>query len=647
MPPESDSVDYFETPARAERLQLLLHLIRNTEQVIYLRAPAGAGKTLFVQRLLGMLGGDIATVWIQATADADIVQDTFDQLGIAEEELLIWPDAALNAAAASDLLLVVDDADLLGPVAAEQLAQLQIRGGRVLLVGHGGLTRVAGDWAVQFVDLPEFDLAETADFLRALSGDPSAITADDMIAALHRAAQGLPGPLLEGHREVLARAQTHRPAVPEVRPQPRVPRWLWMGGGVVVSLLLAVLVFQDPINALFEAGEPNLAESASVGSSGPASDGARLESTLPPGQAPAMPVPDLPALPPQIDLPELTRPGAEAPAALSPLPTDADRQVDMTPTEATRTAPQAVRDDLLDSMLQDALVAAESLPSGAQAPISAATPTPRPADRDAASLQGDQPTAPLDSVAPELPAPAPSPGEGQPDRVAQQPEQAASSETPPAVGPADPELESAAIATGQVPPVPPTAVASAAPAASRASSGSTRPAPAPQAQSAPAPAPQTTPVTEAVAPPGAKLDKLDEAGAPALPGPAPVEERSTPTSPKPLATARAAAQTAAQPKLPEARTGLDWLRARAPGRFTLQLVGARDRAAVEKFIRVHRVPAPHAVFERELEGRPWHSLVAGDYPDRAAAMAARSRLPPSLSGSGVWPRTFESIQKYL
>ena len=90
---------------------------------------------------------------------------------------------------------------------------------------------------------------------------------------------------------------------------------------------------------------------------------------------------------------------------------------------------------------------------------------------------------------------------------------------------------------------------------------------------------------------------------------------------------------------------MQWLTSREPGHFTLQLVGSRDRAAVRKFAREHGIAEPHAIFERDLKGRPWYSLVAGDYPDRAAAIAARERLPKGLARSGIWPRTFGSIHK--
>ena len=92
-------------------------------------------------------------------------------------------------------------------------------------------------------------------------------------------------------------------------------------------------------------------------------------------------------------------------------------------------------------------------------------------------------------------------------------------------------------------------------------------------------------------------------------------------------------------------TGEAWLNSRPPERYTLQLVGSRQRAAIEKFVTDNSISKPFAIFKRELNGSDWFSLVAGDYPDRDAAVAARSRLPKPLDGAGVWPRTFGSIRE--
>ena len=48
-PPAGD--EYFDTPARSERLQLLLHLVYNVAAPVYLRGPAGAGKSMTAANL--------------------------------------------------------------------------------------------------------------------------------------------------------------------------------------------------------------------------------------------------------------------------------------------------------------------------------------------------------------------------------------------------------------------------------------------------------------------------------------------------------------------------------------------------------------------------------------------------------------------
>lgn len=105
-------------------------------------------------------------------------------------------------------------------------------------------------------------------------------------------------------------------------------------------------------------------------------------------------------------------------------------------------------------------------------------------------------------------------------------------------------------------------------------------------------------------------------------------------------------QTAAKSRnIPQ--RGTAWLLAQPTDYWTLQLVGSRERAFIEAFIRRHHIAPLHAVFERMLDGRPWYSLVAGSYPSRDAAVAARARLPASIAHSGVWPRTFALIREQM
>ena len=253
------------------------------------------------------------------------------------------------------------------------------------------------------------------------------------------------------------------------------------------------------------------------------------------------------------------------------------------PDEEREPAVQADVEDPLDAVMRDALVAAEAARSG-----------PPEADSTDAEQASVAEVIPVEPATPSLPE---------------------DNQAKPAVA-----SESQVVAVApQVAKPPAASSAAAAPAAD------------------PVPEPQPPAVVDAVQQPSA-APPVEPASQPVG---APVESREIPKEPR-VVTAKPAVVVPAG----TAPSGGDaWLKSRDPARFTLQLVGSRDRAAVRKFAREHAIAEPHAVFERDLKGKPWYSLVAGDYPDRAAAIAARERLPKGLGRSGIWPRTFGSIQK--
>ena len=601
MLPDDSNTPYFDTPARAERLQLLLHLVRNADDIIYLRAPAGAGKTRCARRLLDMLGADLARAWFDAGVDQDLVGTVLGQLGIQDDELLHWPDAPLFELGDHELLLVVDDADRLDPAAVEHLVALHARGGHLLLVGRGGLAQTEGDGDVQFVDLPGVNPGETAAFLRHQAGARAARMDDDLAATLHRASRGLPGPLLEALDEFLAR-EGRKSAAGRAVPV-RGALWPWLAGGSVVVLLLTVLVFQDTTNGLLEPERASGSEPANS-----AATAASIQrDTAVSGTAPPDPADDMPAPLPDVALPELSRPAPtivsspERPAPPSPPVTTADPRPPV-----SRDNSAGMPDGALEAVMSEVLSMAEA-PSAAAGPR---LPTALQADParsdDESPADGAKAVGAADrrAVVEEASGPAASRAESS---VAAPSLDARTQDAASAVSPA-PVVQGSAALVAKDPPV------------------------------------ATEPEHLSVSP--AKAQSSPEGG------PAPVEERTgaAPAKPPTVPSATAAAEGAPGPSSPAGRAvssqgGTDWLDSREPGRYTLQLVGARDAAAVREFIRDHRLGQPYAIFERQLGGRPWYSLVAGDYPDRKAAVAARDRLPGGLGASGAWPRTFGSVQK--
>lgn len=91
----------------------------------------------------------------------------------------------------------------------------------------------------------------------------------------------------------------------------------------------------------------------------------------------------------------------------------------------------------------------------------------------------------------------------------------------------------------------------------------------------------------------------------------------------------------------------NWLLNQRPESFTLQLIGVGDAEGVQRFLRSQRLRGDVAYFQTRRNGKPWFIVVTGVYPSRAAAVAARDRLPVKLRKSGAWPRTLGSVHEAI
>ena len=516
MPTEAQQpgVGYFETPERSERLQLIIHLLHNAEDVPYLRGPSGAGKTRFAAHLVDKTPDDFSVVWINATQVDDLRKAVAAEFGL-DDQALAWPGEVIEA-------------DNLALQQIAELFELHEAGGRLLFLGAGGLSHLQGDWDLQFVDLPPFTEEQSIAFLNSRQQTEGAMLDENVARSLHRAAGGLPGQLLNALSATPQAAAQKPVGVPAAKRGGLSGSMLLLAGGAVLALAL-VLFFQDDINNLFEPPADSFEATSEVVTEEP------VES--------------------------LEQETAEVPAQ---------------PAEPVESVARIERE-----VEAEAEAAAEA--------VEASPPTDLPADVDGSSPQM--------AVASETPQSADSVADPAPVESAEAP---------------DPVLDAvieAAIAAAAQPP---------------------EPAAEPIQEAGPekAAAEKAPPVAEVQAPAPIKATQ---------PEPEP-EKAKLPAQPPPVAVA---AETAG--------AGEDeaWLKAQAPGDYTLQLVGARDTGAIAKFIARHNIQPPFAVFQRDLNGQPWFSLVAGVYPDRDAAVAARSRLAPPLNGSGVWPRTFASITEQL
>lgn len=145
----------------------------------------------------------------------------------------------------------------------------------------------------------------------------------------------------------------------------------------------------------------------------------------------------------------------------------------------------------------------------------------------------------------------------------------------------------------------------------------------------------------------------DSSGVNTAPEPPPEPVAEPPEVPE-VSEAPAAAEppepeTAAEPVTPvaPASTGASlpgWLAEANDGQYSLQLLGVRNRAAIERLIDEQTDPEQFAILTTQLDGRPWHVLVYGLYPDSAAARADISNLPDDFSGQSPWARNVADLK---
>ncbi len=102
------------------------------------------------------------------------------------------------------------------------------------------------------------------------------------------------------------------------------------------------------------------------------------------------------------------------------------------------------------------------------------------------------------------------------------------------------------------------------------------------------------------------------------------------------------AASPAQPLSVGSQTDLDadraWLLRQEPGRFTIQLVAARDLSIAREFTEEHQLDGVHFI-----QTRSFIIGLIGSYPNRIEADNALHTLPTTVRANGPWIRTIGSI----
>ena len=163
---------------------------------------------------------------------------------------------------------------------------------------------------------------------------------------------------------------------------------------------------------------------------------------------------------------------------------------------------------------------------------------------------------------------------------------------------------------------------------------------------APAPVSEETPADETVAAAPDEVVAPVEEETPE--GSVVVEKSSAPLPPKEgPATNPAPVRDATPPKAKAEQqastTGVKqeaWLLQQRPEDYTLQLIGLRDAQGIPRFIKRHSLNGQAAYFRTSHQGHPWFVVLYGVYPNRSAAVKARSTLSPELARYGCMATQF-------
>ena len=117
---------------------------------------------------------------------------------------------------------------------------------------------------------------------------------------------------------------------------------------------------------------------------------------------------------------------------------------------------------------------------------------------------------------------------------------------------------------------------------------------------------------------------------------------SAPKPEAPLAVTKP--KPAPEPKI-DSRSA--WILAQPADYYAIQLLGAREKATVDKFLAAYPSVQKLTYYEAKRNGAPWYVVVQASFPSYDAAKSAVAKLPQKLQKQGPWIRKIEAIQKDL
>ena len=204
----------FLSTERAEKYDLLLHLLENLQQPLILVGPEGIGKTTFLQKLQGDKADDWQICYVQCNAKISTKNINETLLENLSRQSDLGSDATLANVLASyesrnvKVVLLIDDAALLKPSLVAELCQFAavskiLRIVFSLISGQVEKLNATSDAidGCYFIEIPTLSKWQCAKYLQNLSVNPAnqidiKRISPDLVGKVHVDTAGVPGKVL-------------------------------------------------------------------------------------------------------------------------------------------------------------------------------------------------------------------------------------------------------------------------------------------------------------------------------------------------------------------------------------------------------------------------------------------------------------------
>lgn len=272
MPFSADSPKYFLTPELSQRINLICHLIENSEQLLLVLADAGHGKTSLLEHLKKTIKQHHEHWWIYTPTSSPalsaevLISAVLTAFNVRQEgkPIQILQESLRNHIAATRYngqlpVLLIDDAHLLPLATLKAIVDLAMQGEpltrlRVVLFCEPQITSILAtpdfeivqNTLIHILDVPPLSKAQLLDYIKFYLQDSQYSTIhpfnSEVIKKIYAESEGVPGEINLYAQQVLHRFTEHCRHHPLSRALPK-QKLLWFIPLVLFLIGVTLLIY--------------------------------------------------------------------------------------------------------------------------------------------------------------------------------------------------------------------------------------------------------------------------------------------------------------------------------------------------------------------------------------------------------------------